>query len=221
MIDSVEDLNQLPILLLLYPSGSSGEFLAYALSESFPAITDADQHWENHSRCKYTDLFNRQLNSGLREINNNDVVAGVNSFLSKNDLSEIHVGLLHPKKPSVDFVKKYLPHAPIIEIVTHQLKSKKFRHTASFGKIPHYNDSDVERYNKEWDTHYGLYNQCHYNGERHLRIEWEDILLTRVSEMFNLIEQFVGKRGDIDKFKSMIDDYLLRNQEIFKLIENI
>jgi hypothetical protein len=62
MINSVEELNQQPAVILLYPSGASGEFIAGALSESLLGFAKTQIEFENINRVKYLDFLGRSLN---------------------------------------------------------------------------------------------------------------------------------------------------------------
>lgn len=203
-------LAQINGLLIVYPSGASGEFLSAALSESFSCIGKSSWHWEDHNRCKFFDLFDRHLNSGFDVILKEKVSAGVEKYLSQcSDPLLLHIGLCHPHKASLKFVSENLPFVPVLEIVTLNQKSKNFRFVAANQKIKNkfVNLSTVKNYNS-----------CTYQAKNHLRIEWSDLFLDDVEGQFEKIEKFISHKGNVEKFKILIADYLDRNSSTTNLL---
>ena len=91
-------LEEVNALIIIYPSGASGEFLSAALSESFPGISNSNWHWEDHCRCKFFDLFDRHLNSGFSIILTEHVLTGVKKYLNQcSDPLLLHIGICHPQ----------------------------------------------------------------------------------------------------------------------------
>lgn len=208
VLSSADEIALQKVAVLLYPSGASGEFLGYALTESFPAFTKTHQHWENVSRCKFFDFFNRCLTSGFNPVPPEEVVAGINLYQSKNTLADISMGLCHIDKPSLSFLRQWCKSFPTIEIVTRKDISKSFRVLAEQSKI-----SAEDRNGRESDSRH--YTHSYYFCPRHLEVEWSDILLTDTANTFKAIENFLGMAGSIDTFQSMVADYLKRNEKIF------
>lgn len=211
MIKTINDLNKLPILILLYTTGTSGEFIAHAITKSFPGITPTKQQWENVTRCKYFDLFDRTLTSDIdRPINADKVVDGVNLYLDENDPDRtMHLGLVHPKKFTLEFIQQYIPDVPIIEIVTEQMPSKVFRFLSQ---------SKVSA--RAPDAPYFKHGTSGYQGARHLRLEWNDLLIENVDQSFNKIENFIQLNGSVNEFKFHVNDYLQRNADTIKRLHD-
>ena len=65
MFDSIDQIKNLPIVLIMYPAGASGEFLATALTESFPNIAKTNAHQEGPHRFKYLVVFDRDPQSTI------------------------------------------------------------------------------------------------------------------------------------------------------------
>lgn len=194
-------------LLILYPAGASGEFLASALSQSFDCINESTWHWENFNRCKYFDLFDRALNSGFTNITKQDLDNGVERYINKaTDQSLIHIGLCHPNPASLNIISSYLLSVPILEITTHSNKSKYFRYLAATQKI------EV----KEMAPAGAFYNysDSKVKCSRHLKIEWSNLLLDDTTNQFKQIEYFIGNVGNLKKFQELVDEYITRNQLI-------
>jgi hypothetical protein len=207
-MNSIEELEDQSVAVLLYPSGASGEFLGYALTESFAAFTKTHQHWENVSRCKFFDYFNRCLTSGLDPVPPAEVIAGIQLYYSKNTIADISMGLSHIDKPSLNFLKQYCNNLPTIEIVTRKEISKRFRVIAANSKI-----SAEDRQGK--DNESWTYEHSYYRCNNQLQVEWADLLLTDTVNTFKEIENFLGLQGSVNKFTDMVADYLERNKKIF------
>jgi hypothetical protein len=212
MIKNINDLNKLPMCVLLYTTGTSGEFIAHALTESVTGITKTRQHWENVTRCKYFDLFDRTLTSDIDQpIDTNKVVSGVNLYLDENDPNDtVHLGLIHPKKFTLEFIQQYIPDVPIIEIVTEKMPSKLFRFLSQ-------NKVGIEISNSPYFKH----NNCGYHGPYHLRVEWDDLLIDNVDQSFKKIINFIQLDGSVNKFKLLVADYLERNSNTIDKIRNL
>lgn len=203
-------LEKVNALIIIYPSGASGEFLSAALSESFPCISNSNWHWEDHCRCKFLDLFDRHLNSGFNIISTENVLNGVKKYLNQcRDPLLLHIGLCHPHNASLQFVSENLPFVPVLEIVTLNQKSKNFRFVAANQKIKNkfVNLSTVKNYNS-----------CTYQASKHLKIEWSDLFLDDVDGQFEKIEKFISHKGNVEKFKILIADYLDRNSSTTSLL---
>lgn len=210
MIKDLNQLSTLPALIILYPEGSSGEFLAHALTESLATITETHQHWENENRCKYFDLFDRTLTSSTRILFEDAVLAGINSYLEKNNPNgHLSIGLVHPAYNCIKFLEKYAKDTPTIEIVTHKPQSKQFRYTAAYNKIG----------GPGFDSSYYLnYDDSGYTANNHLKLEWSDIFLDSTELALENIKKFVRRTGSVDQFKNMVANYLHRNSEIVEQI---
>jgi hypothetical protein len=211
MINSIKDIAQLPIVVVLYQAGSSGEFLSHALTQCIDNMTQTTHFWENNSRCKYFDVFDRNLNSGFETIDHHSVIRGVNLYLEQNKASgTTHIAMAHPKASSIKFLQENAPLAPVIEITTHNILSKKFVALATTSKIKHKNTAL---------SNDPLLVQGQSNGEfsRHLLVEWQDIIITDPALTFYKISQFIGHPGNADNFCSYVADYRNRNADLINL----
>ena len=54
------------------------------------------------------------------------------------------------------------------------------------------------------------YRPKRYQSQKHLCIEWEDIIINDTLQQFTSIQEFFGTGGDATKFVSMITDYKSR-----------
>jgi hypothetical protein len=216
---TIEMVKALPSVIILYPAGASGEFMAYALTNCVKGTTPTQVHWEDGNRCKYFDLYDRCLNSGFDFITTDMVTESVDRFsqlLDRNINNTISFGLAHPRNSSLAFISQYLPNIPIIQIVINNMKSKMFITAAAQHKI-HKNGiisvEDCKRATKYCNT-----NQ-YYGPNPIIRIEWEDMLLTNTRETFVAIEEFLNVTGDVTKFQELVDDYLEKNNNILSILD--
>jgi hypothetical protein len=210
MISSVDQLVQLPIVVVFYRSGSSGEFLSYAIGKTFDGMTQTSQFWENNNRCKYFDIFDRNLNSGFAVIDPADIVRNVNRYLEKNNSTETtHIATAHAHPATVEFLKRHLSKAPVVEIVMNNPLSKKFTALATYNKITH-KILEPNKFPLMISGHSGE------SFERHLQIEWEDLIMTSTESVFQEISNFIGHTGDVAAFCSCVEDYRNRNLDLIK-----
>jgi hypothetical protein len=211
MINSVEELNSQPAVILFYPSGSSGEFIAQALSESIPAFAKTTAHWENTSRVIYSDFLGRSLNSGDKIIDPNKVIARANDYL-ENASPGYRIILAHPHTATSKFITEYLPDIPIIEITLFNNKSRRFSKAAAENKIP---AAAVVGQNINYDTRPSV---SGFRTKFQLFVEWEALLLTHCEYEFDRITEFLSVTGDYDHFNQMVAEYLERNRELIEAI---
>lgn len=212
MITSVEQLKNLPVVILMYWTGSSGEFIAHSLSQSIAQISKPPMHWENNNRCKYSDFLGRSLNAGDNIIRHEKVVERVNIFFDQvQTLGTIHIALSHFNFASVDFIRDYMPDAKVIEIVTETEESKQFKISAESKKVePRYSGNGVNPVETSWVM-------VDYTAKNHLKIEWSKLLLNDTHNEFNKINEFLQTTGDISLFQNMVQDYLDRNRDLVKI----
>jgi hypothetical protein len=215
MINSVEELNQQPAVILLYPSGASGEFVAGALSESIPDFAKTQIEFENINRVKYLDFLGRSLNSGDDPLDHQLIVDRANIFLNQCTPGQYLI-LAHGDRPAVDFIHAYLSCIPVIEIVIHKAKSKLFRQLAATEKIP----KEFKRANRDYD-YSKMPSSTRETFHRHITVEWEDLLLTNTDQEYAKIVQFLNTSGSVDVFKTLLSEYLIRNQDYITQINAI
>lgn len=215
---SIDEIAQYPITILLYPAGASGEFLAWALSESLTGFTKPHCEWENHSRCKYSDVLGRSLNGGNNPILEHKVIERFNTYVKNNQLGSQHLALCHTDRVSLEFVQRYFSQCAIIEITTTTTASLTFRYNSQ-SKIT---DQDIENAGRQRDEHYfscpdlATFLNKHKPAtltfsQPHLKVEWERVILTDTANEFERIAEFVNCAGSADTFQSMVTDYALRN----------
>lgn len=216
---TIEIIKNLPSAIVLYPAGASGEFIAYALTNCIKGTTLTKTHWEDGSRCKYFDLYDRSLNSGFDTITTDMVIENVNRFsqlLKRNINDTISFGLAHPRDASLTFISQYLPTVPIIQIVINNMKSKMFITAAAQYKIHKKGILSIEACKRE--TKYC--NTKQYHGPNPIiKIEWEDMLLTNTKETFAAIEKFLNVNGDVAKFQELVYSYIEKNNNILRIID--
>ena len=202
----INTFNTQPVVLIMYRPGSSGEFVAHALTESIPEITKTLSTWENQTRVKYSDYFGRSLNSGDSAIDPAVVVQRINLFFNQRSaiINKYHIGIMHPNAASVGFVSKYFAHCPVIEITRTSEISQKFGTTASQSKIEKTAIRPASAQNLPVE----------YHAQHHLKIEWEDLMLNKTSSMFAQILEFLQVSGDDTTFTNSVQDYLHRNKSI-------
>lgn len=213
MIHNIEEITNLPIVVVLYTAGSSGEFLAHALTQSFDQITKTYQFWETKNRCKYFDIFDRNLNSGFDSIDHNEIIQKVNLYLEKNQpTNTINVATAHPQPSSISFLWEFLRYSSIIEITVNQPRSKKFLGLAGNNKITDVSPGSLKDIMK-------IPGQIEVTFPNHLKVEWEDIMLTNTDKAFDNISQFLNLQGNSSKFVEFVDDYKNRNADLITLLD--
>lgn len=206
MYVDINNFNTQPVVLILYQPGSSGEFFAHALTDSISDISKTLSTWENQTRVKYSDYFGRSLNSGDSVIDPDTVISRINLFFNQRTaiINKYHIGIMHPNAASVGFVTEYFAHCPVIEITRTSELSQKFGTNASRNKI----EKTAIRKTAVHKT------PVTYHADRHLKVEWEDLMLNNPSGVFAQVLEFLQVTGNTDKFISMVQDYLQRNQSI-------
>jgi hypothetical protein len=119
-IKSFEDIKQFSIIILLYRTGSSGEFIATALSKTLNNFAQAIFYKKSEERWDFQDAFWKSLNGGWSNIDPDDVISRFRLYLNdKSNVTETtHIALAHPLGASLKFINQYLYECPIIEIIT-------------------------------------------------------------------------------------------------------
>lgn len=205
MIIGLNDLAAYVPTIIVYPAGSSGEIFAYAITQSFPSMTKTQQEWENHTRCKILEFFDRSLTAGGKYANPSTLKHGVNSFLKKSSNLKGHsVGLAHPAPEVIDIITQYFNNSPIIEITTVSEKSKKFRYLSAVSKIKNVAHPPAQ--------YFFTYDNCGHKFKTHMQIDWQEAFLDHTEDVYSRIQSFLDMPGDVDIFRDIIDDYTHRNQ---------
>jgi hypothetical protein len=231
MINNVDDLKQYSLVLLLYSTGASGEFLASALTQSMPDFAKTREQWISHNRKTFADALGKTLNGGWHDINNQDVVRRFNLYLDQiSDSSTAkHLVLAHPESASLKFIQNYLSHVPTVEIVTNHPVSIKFRNISrnkvsykdyvTGGDNRHNRTLTPEQY-KSFQNDQSLNpRSVDYRAQQHLYVEWQDLMITDTAKTFNAICEFLNSEGSVEIFKNMVEEYLDRNQDILNQIQ--
>jgi hypothetical protein len=203
MFSAVNELNSCPAAIIVYSSGASGEFIAWALGQSVPVVADIDAKWENNNRIIYMDFLRRNLNSGLNELNHQAILDCANRFVSKVT-GDFYLIIAHPTDSSLSFIQQHLPAIPLIEITLVDPVSMNFSKRAAVGKI--HKGVTKNSYDDRPST-------IPYSAQRHLQVEWKDIILSNTAHEFERITNFLGLTGSAARFVELVDDYVKRNQE--------
>jgi hypothetical protein len=211
MIHTIQEITELPMIVVLYRAGASGEFLSHAITQSFDSITKTAQFWENNNRCKYFDLFDRNLNSGFDCVDHNELIRGVNLYLDQNKpTNTTHIAVSHPRDCNIAFLQEHLISTPIIEIATNNPVSKKFIANAAKTKINQH-QIDLKNLNRQPG-------QIADKFPNHLVIEWEDFILNKTESVFYKISDFIQKSGSVDTFCDCVADYKKRNANLLQTL---
>jgi hypothetical protein len=231
MINSVDDLKQYSLVLVLYSTGASGEFVASALSQSMPAFAKTHEQWISKNRKTFADALGKTLNGGWHCIDNKHVVRRFNSYLEQSNTQSDskHLILAHPDLASLEFIQSYLNHAPTIEIVTKNVASIKFRNISrnkvnyedyvAGGNNQHNNPLTPEQY-KSFQNDLTLNPKTiNYRAQQHLCVEWQDLMITDTAKTFNAVCEFLDCEGSVEIFKTLVEEYLDRNQDILNQIQ--
>jgi hypothetical protein len=230
MIQSVDNLKCYPIVILMYRTGSSGEFIAGALTQSIPAFVKTQEEWIGPGRKNFADALGKTLNGGWQHIVNEDVVKRFNWYLEVNQPQQnlLQLVLSHPDQSSLDFIQQYLNHAPIIEITTHNPISTKFmslaRRKVSYEDFIAAGDKTIlgrtkEQYKNILNRTLLFHNHGGYQAHQHIHVEWESLMISDTEKSFNHICNFLNCAGSVDYFKSLVKEYIDRNQYILDQIQ--
>jgi len=203
MLLSIAELAKIPTIFLLYFSGTSGEFLAKTLADSFDSIAKNRTWWENSGRIKFRDLYGRSFNSGNEYFDDEIVLTRANSYfetLEKPGL--LNIGLLHPTQNAMSYFSKNFSHHPVIEITAKTQHSQLFATLASIEKIKHIQNHIPRMF----DHKYTIPN-C-------LQIEWEDLMFAP-QNTFQTISNFLNIVGSEQKFVDLTEEYKAVNKKLF------
>ena len=212
VVESVDALKNFNIMPLIYPSGASGEFLASALVQTMPRMTLTRYTWynTNESRANFYDVFSKLLNGGHQVIDDKEIINATNMFfyVNGNHLRDFNIALVHPQPTSsIDWLLRHLRDSYVLEIIIHKPRSRRFSVLAANAKI-NYPGRIPININKHRQS------QSYFEGPNHLRVEWEDFLLTDVEGQFHRMEEFFGTTGDLKLYKELVTDYWARNQSL-------
>lgn len=204
MVTSLEDIKKYNLVFVLYPSGSSGEFLASALTSTVDNTAQPKSSWEADNRVKFADCLGRSLNATPDEPPEQLVVNRFNLHLMNTDTSDnrMSIALAHVHDVGVRYILEHFSHAPIIEITTNDHVSQKFRNLASWKKI------GIKIYNAF------MHKDCRHTYPRHLKVNWSDLFLTNTAPEYQRILDFLNTTGNSDAFQTAVKDYCERNQEL-------
>ena len=214
-VTELHKLDHLPVVLLVYESGSSGEFLAAALSQSLEGFYQAEIKWENNWRCLFQDSFGRALSWGHHVIDYKLLLRNFDHVLMTTTVIDQHyIVTVHPRPvASMDFVLEYLSSRPMIKITCQNKMSKQFRKLSCFYKLKGWDRDINNRLNLEneqgWVTQF---------TNPAIEVEWQDIVLNHPKREFERIQEFLGQQGNWEVFSQMLQDYVARNQEILQKI---
>lgn len=232
MISTVDDFKNYDLVILMYSTGASGEFIAGALTNSIPKFGKTQEQWISKNRKTFADALGKTLNGGWHHINNADVVQRFNLYLERSTFESDckHLILAHPDPASLQFIKNYLNHVPIIEIVTNHSVSIKFRNISrnkvsyleyiAGGDNKNNNTLTPEQYKSFQNDQTLNPKQVNYRAQQHLCIEWQDLMITNTAISFDEICKFLSCKGSIETFKPLVKEYLDRNQGILDQINH-
>lgn len=202
---SLEEISQQPVVIVLYNSGASGEFLAYALSQTISQFKKPKSIWENQTRCKFDDYFGRSFTSGA--VTNDLILERVNLYWKKylKSRGEWHLGLVHNEYEYLNILQNLGPDWPVIEITTISPQSQKFQYEARISKIS-------QKFRPPQTYCQKVY------AKKHLQIEWSDLILTDTKNSYSKIINFLEGHGNIDRFEYLVNDYRTRNENLLKTL---
>jgi len=199
----IADLAKIPTVFVFYSSGSSGEFLAQTLADSFDSIAKNRAWWEDAGRVKFCDLYGRSFNSGEEYFDDDIVLRRANSYFETLEKTgSLHVGLLHPNHNAMSYFLKNFSHHPVIEITAKTQQSRLFATLASIEKIKHIQVHKPRRFYHDY-----IIPNC-------LQIEWQDLMFTP-QDTFQKISDFLKIAGDKQKFVDLTEQYKVINKKLF------
>ena len=208
MLHTLEDLDQYRLVFILYPAGSSGEFLGHALSHCVEGIFSPPTTWEAESRMKFTDCLGRRLAVERTWPVESDMIRQFNYFLEHYGpmAQQYPLSMAHPNDTSIAWIHQHCGTTPVIEITTHCYASQRFRDLAATEKIGP-KERDCYRYQRSGAVF-----------AKHLEIEWMQWVLTDTLGSFEQICGFLDLPGDGQRFGAMVEDYRQRNSHLIDII---
>jgi len=212
MLKSIEQISSQPVVVLLYESGASGEFLGHAITSTVNEFTKTNAVWENNIRCKFDDYFGRTLTFG--PITEDLLLPRINLFLESAKLpGSCHLALSHFRPHQLDFLKTHGDTWPVIEITTLNPISKRFQTLSKNSKIEEKYQQNISGKNPRLNF---TAEDLGFRPKLHLPIEWSDIILTNTKSSYLKITEFLNCTGNADLFLHLVEDYKVRNQSLIK-----
>lgn len=210
---SLEEISQHPVVVVLYNSGSSGEFLAYALSQTINQFSKTTMTWENGYRVKFQDYFGRSLIAG--DIDTQILSDRVSLYFENLlDTRQWHMGLAHCNQNYMNFLSTIGRDWPVLEIVAQRPRSVCFRKLSTETKV-HNRDPKLFDFQMPEINLTSLQQKFKFN--KHIQIEWQDFILDDPENSYKQVLEFLGGAGNSDQFLSMVDDYRKRNHKLIEV----
>lgn len=211
---SLEEISQHPVVVILYRSGASGEFVAHALSQTIDQFSKTTTTWENEHRCKFQDYFGRTLNAG--DIDPQILSDRIDLYFENLvDRRQWHMGLSHCMQDYMEFLSTVGRDWPVIEIVTQQPRSVFFQKLAIETKV---HGGELKQLDFQMPVTPLTSWQLKFRATRHIQIEWQDFILDRPQDSYQQVLEFLGGTGNTDQFVDMVNDYKKRNHELIEVI---
>jgi hypothetical protein len=209
LVNGLANLNNIPAIIVTYESGSSGEFLCNALTQTFDIFHKPNAEWIGDWRVGYDDFFGKCLARGDHTIDHELLLKKVNHRLLHSQPTILHIGAVHPRPPAaVDFINLHMPKVPMIKIVCRDTLSKKFRKLACYYKL---GSDDKFLKNlllpREMAWADDLKNPS-------IEVEWRTLFVDNTRDEFKKIESFIGQPGNFELFSQLVSDYVQRNRQI-------
>lgn len=216
MLTSLKEISNHPVVILLYKSGASGEFLSHALTQSIYQFTKTPATWENTHRCIVQDYFGRSLLVG--PLTEDVLLPRINLYFKMaRVIGTRHIGISHFQPHQIEFIKNYGATWPVIEITTLHPVSEQFQQLARNSKIPNkYQPTSYDKNNKINATAKDI----GFVPNRHLKLEWVELFQTDTCNAYSKILKFLDCTGNVDQFVDMISDYVNRNQRLLQEIDH-
>lgn len=198
------ELAKVPTVFVFYFSGSSGEFLARTLTETFVDIARNHAWWEDDNRVKVRDLYGRSFNSGDEYFDDDIVLRRANTYFENLEKpGKVHLGLMHPHHMVVPYFLKNFSHHPVIEITLIRPESQLFAHIASRQKIKHIDQT----------AHAPLHRSHSWIIPNCLQVEWYDLMF-KPQCVFDAVSKFLNLSGDQQLFVDFVEEYKTKNQDL-------
>lgn len=204
VIESISEVQKFNILFIAYKAGSSGEFLAAALTESFSCFSKTPSTY-NNSRYIFFDFFFRGLMGNI-ELTEQEIVNRINSYLSRNkDIRQWQIGLMHPNTNVQQFVERFLTPAAVIQIDTSNQVAHNFQEIAAVQKIPNN------------FRHSGQVTEFRFQNS--IIFDWYSCMLGNEANLirfFDQLQTILNNSGNYDIFKEKMVLYLNDNRSIIE-----
>ena len=200
VIENFNDAQKLNVLVIAYEAGSSGEFLASALTSSFPCFSNTNVIIDA-GRYIFLDFFYRGFMGNI-SITPEEIKRRINCYLTNlKTLNQWHIGLMHPNVDVQDFFSNHFPLYNTLLINSSHPVSNNFKELASCAKIP-------REFKKSRPIR-------PFKFSKKIEFDWHSCLLGTTYDkkiFFDSVSHLVNHDGNFLEFQKQCNSYVQKNR---------